>query len=806
MFINEIRQTLRRFWRSRGYTTINLFGLGLGLAFALLAMLYVQQELSFDRFHEEADRIVMLQQWESPPDRDTFGSIATPLGLAPSLNESFPEVKAATRMLWWNAIVKVGDYSSNELVHYVDEEFFDVFSFKPRFGDPTSAIRSTSNVLLTESTADRFFGTVNVVGRELSVQIGEQFQPVTVGAVLADPPVTSTLQFDILVPAQRLHEFVPERVFDAWMRVHAYTFARLAEGTDVEAFQQALGRLAIKHNFAERYGEGLLAYRALPLTEYHLHSTLSDGLLTTTRSEYLWGISVVGLLILLVAAVNYTTLSIASSTRRISEVGVRLVLGAGRGDLRRRLFAESILLTLLAVPVALLIVKLVVPAFSQIIGRELVLSYDKGLAAMLLSLVLVLGLIAGAYPAVLMARLNPVRILKGRETPKSGQRLLRSLVIVQFSVAMVLICGSWMVSQQITFMIDRQLDQRGNQVLSVFVPVLPQDQETQIVDRILTELSQVPGVLDVTASSNTLGWPWGWFGYNDETGAYRSFSGNMIDPGYFKTHGLTLLMGRDFEPGNTEDKQHSVILNEAAVKDFGWEDPVGMTLPAPFSEFQVIGVVKDFHYHTLHDAIEPLVLMQNGSRMRSLASDVNNFNGTRNFIQLRLNSDNLRETVARIQDRFDTATNGLPYHGVFLDEVVQGMYMTDLSVRNIMLRATGLTVLIALLGVLGLASMSVTQRRREITIRKVLGATLLDIQRLMAGEFGVMVLVANLVAWPLAYVGIRLWLQEFAYRTPVNVGMFLVLGGGFLIVTLLVIATQSLRAALVNPAEILRDE
>jgi putative ABC transport system permease protein len=806
MLISEIRQSLRRFWRNRAYTAINLLGLGVGLAFALLAMVYVEQELQYDRFHENADRIVVLEQWESPPDRDRFGSISTPLGLAPSLNEDFPEVEAATRVLWWNAMVKLDEYSSNELIHYVDPEFFEIFSWQVLSGDPDAAIQNPSSIIITASAADRFFGEESVLGRELEVQIGEEFQLVTVGAVLADPPVASTIQFDFLVPSKHLYDFMPKNAFDAWMWVHANTFALMSDGTSVEELDRSLVRLSEKHNFAERYGEGVLAYHPSALVDFRFHSELSDGLMQTSRVEYLWGISIIGLLILMVAAVNYTTLSIASSTTRVGEVGVRLVLGAGRRNLRLRLLTESILLTLIAVPLALLIVQLVQPSFNEIIGRDLALTVDYRLGLKLMPLVLILGALAGSYPAVLMSRLNPVVILKGRAAPQSGRRLLRSLVVVQFVVAVALISGTWMISQQINFMIEKQLDGRGQQVLSVFVPVQPRDQHSQTVDRFMTELEKVPGVLALTSSSNTLGWSWGWFGFNDETGAYRSFYGNKVSPGYIETHGLTLLKGRDFEPGNTADLRQSVIVNEAAVIEYGLENPLGASLPGPFSEFRIIGVVKDFHYHTLRSEIEPLVLMQNGKRARLLAKDVTNFSSFRNFIQLRLQDENLHQTVRKIQEAFAVASGEQPYHGVFLDEVVQGLYAADLSVRNIMLRATGLTVLIALLGVLGLASLNVAQRRREISIRKVLGATLLDVQKLMAGEFGLMVLAANLVALPLAYIAVKYWQQGFAYRAEFNLIMLAVLGGAMLALTLLVIATQSLRAASANPADVLRDE
>lgn len=806
MFISELKMTLRQFWRNRAYTAINLLGLGLGLAFALLAFLFIQEELQFDRFHEKADRIMLLSQWETPPERDPFGSIATPLGLATSLSESFPEVESAAKVLWWNATVDLGETTSNELLYFVDPQFFDIFSFAPLYGDPVAAIREPSKVILTASTADRFFGTTDAVGQGLEVQIGEDMQPVTVGAVLEDPPETSTLQFGLLVTSKRLHEFMPDRAFDAWMWVHPYTFALLSEGTTVEEFQNALPRLAKLHNFAERYGEGILHYRAMPWVDYHLHATLSDGLLQTSRPEYLWGIGIVGLLILLVAAVNYTTISIASSTRRVGEVGVRLVLGAGRDRLRGRLFLESILVTALAVPVALLVVELVLPSFSEIVGRELSFSLNLPFVLVALLLVVLLGLIAGFYPALLMSRLSPVRILKGREAPRSSRYLLRGLVVAQFTVAVALICGSWMIGKQIQFMVDQQLASRANQVLSVFMPVQPREKQAMFVDRVENALRDVPGVESITASSSTLGWPWGWFGFEDETGTYRSFNGNMVDPGYFVTHRLNLIAGRNFELGNLDDERHAVLINQAAARDFGLEDPVGKSLPGPYSEFQVIGVVGDFHYASLHDRIGPLVLFQNGSRMRELAMDVNNFSGFYNFLQLRLVHKNLQETLARVQDTYDRVTSGQPYQSVFLDDIVRDMYAPDLAIRNTMVRATGLTVLIALLGVLGLASLSVAQRRREITIRKVLGATLADIQGLMAKEFALLIAIASFIAWPVAYFGAQRWLNTFAYRTSIDLFVFLLLGLGFFVIALLVVGTQSLRASMVNPADILRDE
>ena len=806
MLINEMKITLRQFWRNRAYSAINLLGLGLGLAFALLAFLFISEELQFDRFNNNADRIVLLQQWETPPDRDPFGSIATPLGLAGSLNANFPEVEKAAKVLWWNATVNLGETTSNELLYYVDPQFFDIFSFAPLYGDPASAIKKSSNIILTASTADRFFGETNVVGRKLEIQIGEEMQPVTVGAVLKDPPATSTLQFGLLVTAERLHEFMPERAFDAWQWVHPYTFALLSKGTTVDQFRAALPRLAQLHNFDERYGKGELHYKAIPWVDFHLKSTMSDGLLQPSRPEYLWGIGIVGLLILLVAAVNYTTISIASSTRRVGEVGVRLVLGAGKSRLRTRLLLESILITALAVPVALLIVELVLPSFSQIVDRELQFAFNLPLILMTALLVVLLGVIAGFYPALLMSRLSPVRILKGRETPRSSRYLLRGLVIAQFTVAVALICGSWMIGKQIQFMIDQQIAGRGNQVLSVFMPVQPQEKQEQFVTRVENALRAVPGVESIAASSNTLGWPWGWFGFQDEKGAYRSFNGNMVDPGYIPTHKLNLIAGRNFEPNNHDDEVNGVIVNQAAVQAFGWSDPIGQPLPVPYNDFHVIGVVGDFHYLSLHDQIGPLLLFENGRKMRDLAMDINNFSGYHNFLQLRLSAENMKQTLAHVQDTYDRVTNGQPYQSVFVDDIVRGMYAPDIAVRNTMVRATGLTLLIALMGILGLASLSVAQRRREITIRKVLGATLADIQGLMAKEFALLIAIASFIAWPLAYFGVRAWLSTYAYRTSIDLSVFLMLALAIFITALLVVGSQSLRAALVNPAETLRDE
>ncbi len=808
MFRSHLVLTLRHLWRHRGYTLLNLLGLGIGLAVALIAAQYIREELSFDAFHEKADRIVLLNQWEVPPDRDAFGSLQTPLGLGPSLAANFPEVEAASRVIWWNASVKYGEDLTNELIHYVDPGFFDVFSFQELHGDARSAIASPSRVILTKSAAERLLGSTpaEAVGQELIVQIGSDLQPMTVGAVLADPPRLSTLKFDILVSTGKMKEYISESAYDNWMWVHPYTFALVSEGVSIERFQDALPRLAEIHGFDERYGEGVLTYRALPWTQFRLHSPFSDGLMVTSRPAYLWALGSIGLLILLVAAVNYTTISIASSSRRTGEIGMRLMMGADKKQLRLQIFGESILLTLIALPVGVLFAELAKPTFASILGREIGLGYDASMLLMLLALVLVLGLTAGFYPALLLARTRPVSVLKGHATIAGNRRMLRSLVVLQFTVAISLICGSWMISKQIDFMIDRQLSSRGEQVLSIFVPVMGSEERERMTARLKEEFRTLPGVVAVTTSSNTLGWPWGWFGFRMEDGTYRSFHGNMVDESYVLAHGLNLLQGRNFEPGNSDDAANAVLVNETAVKEYGWQNPIGKTLPGPYGEFHVIGVVEDFHFHSLHSEIETLVLMMNGSRFRDLCSDVTNFRSTYNYLQLRLAPEGLRATIDRVESTFSTISDGQPYQAVFLDEVVQGMYTADLSVRNVIFRASILTVFIAMLGVLGLASLTVARRRRELTIRKVLGATLLDIQRLMTRDFVLLILVASVIAWPLTWYGINRWLAGFAYRTTVDVAALLLLSIGFLVAALLVVGTQSLRASLTNPAEILRDE
>lgn len=271
---------------------------------------------------------MILEQHESPAGRDPFGSINTPLGLARSLREDFPEVETAASVLWWNAVLKIDEQSSNELLYYADNSFFDIFTFPAIAGDPKLALEDGSQLILTESGAERLFGGTDILGAPLQLQIGEEFQPVTVGAVIEDPPNTSTLSFELLISAERLHDFMPMRAFDAWQWVHPYTFALLAKGVSADDLNAVISdRLAEKHNFAERYGKGVLSYHAQPWPEFHLHANYSDGLLVPSRPEYIWGIGIVGFLILVVAAVNYTTISVAASSKRISEVGIRLVLG-----------------------------------------------------------------------------------------------------------------------------------------------------------------------------------------------------------------------------------------------------------------------------------------------------------------------------------------------------------------------------------------------------------------------------------------------------------------------------------------------
>ncbi|MCB2211127.1 ABC transporter permease [bacterium] len=807
MFRNIITIALRVLWRQKLYAGINLLGLSVAIALSLLVALFVVEEYSYDRFHTNADRLYLLNQHENPPDRDEFGSTSTPFVLGPSLAEQSAAVEHVVRLTDWNTQARVGTEAFDVKLTYVDDSFFDVFSFELLESASANPLQNLSGVVLSESVAERLLGTGPWVGDTVLLELDGEEAEFTVTGVTVDPPATSSIDYQILVPFDVIHRIAQADWMTMWMIVWPKTYVLLQEGASTAQLDQALQAMYEANDFAGMFGEGGLWYEYLPITDIHLHSQFASPELGTSSPVYSRILLGIALLILIVASVNYTSLALGRSVTRSKEVGLRKVMGAAGSQLRRQFLSESLLLAALAVPVAWVLAELALPWFNNVAGRELMLSLDPLIGGILLALVLLIGISSGLYPAVVLARYNPHRVLKGQASVGGGSRFIRGLVVLQYSLAALLLIGTILMGQQLQFLLNRDLGYQGEQVVNLSSSTRSRDVAADLLERFRARALQEPGVLQVSAVSNTFGGVWGQVGFDTDDGQFMQVYANSIDPDLFETMDLQLVAGREYSQDRPGDFVSGIIVNEAMVRFMGWDDPLGQRLPcSEMDAHEVIGVVQDFNFQSLHNEVEPLVLFVEHTALAPGINDVVNYSGVRNELLVRLDGSDIAGTMRTLEGIWHQVAPEMPFAPEFLESRLNAYYQNERTLSGVVRVASGLTVLIAAMGLFGLVSLAVARRTKEIGVRKVLGATVPQILTLMAREFSILILVATLLAWPLGWFAAQRWLEGFAYRIDLNPLVFVVVTLSLLVMSWLTIVLLSLRTATRNPAHALRYE
>ncbi|MCB2197914.1 ABC transporter permease [bacterium] len=806
MLKNYIRTAIRALIRQRVYSAINLIGLAVSMAVVMLVILFIKQEMTYDHFHQNIASIYQVNHHESPDHRDPFGSSSTPLGLAPSLKAVYPDVIASSRFMNNPTVLTIGEESILQDVQYVDPDFFQMFSFPTVRGTSAGFDRDPTSLALTESMADRLFGTTDVIGKTLTLSIASLEKEMMVRALLADPPEASSLQIAVVAPFELVYEVLPREYDDYWQSIYTQSFVQLASGVPISTVEAKMQEFYDVHNFDERFGKGVVHFSFLPLSKVHLYPTFADGPLKTSNPMYSLLLGMIALFLLIVAVVNYTTLAIGRSVSRVREVGVRKVLGAHAGQVRRQFLAESVLLTLFALPVAVVLAEILLPQFNQFVHRDLQLGFDPLLLGLLALLVAIIGVVSGGYPALVMARLRPSQVLKGHAGLRSRTLLMKSLVVLQFTCAVVLLIGTLLIGRQLSYLLTTDLGFRGDQVVSIFLPDVSDESMGDFVDRFQARLQQEPLILSTSWSSNAFGLPWAEFGYFDKTDNYQQMRVNMVSDSYINTMGMEIVEGRGFAPDRPSDKSEAVVVNEAFVQKQGWDQPIGKSLPGSFGTHEIIGVVKNFNFASLHNKVEPLMLLQSTTNFREGVSDVDNFRGIPSYLQIRLSAQDIPVALDRVKASWSEITKDQAFHYVFIDDIIASQYEDERAFHRVIVASTLLTLFVAALGLFGLSSLIVEQRSKEIGVRKVLGASVPDILTLLSREFGILVLIANVIAWPLSWFAISKWLGTFAFHAGIQPLLFLAVAIGMILFTALTVTLQAWRTANRNPVTTLRYE
>lgn len=806
MIRNYLRTTLRYLSRHPSYTGINVVGLSIGIAASLLLLLFVKNEITFDQRHDKADRIYRAWVLEDYGEDQQFFNTTTPVPLGPALASGIPEVETVVRFDRLTDTVRKDEIRFNETLFMVDEAFLTVFDFPVVHGDADQMLAAPNNIVLTQSAASRYFSQENPVGQLLTIEFGGDMREFEVAGVLADVPENSSLRFEFLLPYAVTDWLYSDRMRQAWFNVSPETYVLLRDGASVQVAEAKLPAL-VSQLLGDRVEEGQYTVGLQPLLDIHTNPDFPGGYAPVVNPIYIRILLGVGLFILAIACINFVTLSISRSTARSKEIGVRKVVGAGRAQLMRQYWGEAMMITGIALLLGLILARLLLPAFNDLSTRSLSLSLDAGTLLLLGGLFIATSLFAGLYPAVVLSGLSPFAALHGRRSGERERgRIRKGLLVVQFSLAILLMVSTLIMGAQLRFLKDKDLGFKPESVLVLSTEMRMPD-AAELTDRLRFVTSGNDKIVSVTSSTMLFDLNgWGRIGYNATDGTYKRFFVNVVDQDFVETMGLRILSGRDFDRDQPGDFQRAILINEAFAEAYGWSDPLVEVIPGEFDEHEIIGVVSDFHYASLHTAIQPAVMVLDSRVAFSGASDFDYGGSTSAKIAVRIRADELPMTLISLEETWSEIAPEVPFSYSFVDDAITSQYVQEDRLSDVIMLGALLAIFTAGLGLFGLAALSVARRTKEIGVRKVLGASVSTIVRLFVGEFTLLIALAFLLAVPAAYFGMDKWLSAFAYRTNIGVIPFVAAGMGAILIMWIAVGFQSVRAAMANPVDALRDE
>lgn len=793
MFKSYLSIAFRHLYKRKFYTLINILGLSVALTACLLITLYVMDELSYDRFHEKADRIFRVTT-ETNFNGNLSANASTNYHIAEVIDDEIPEIEATLRVQkMWEHTIKLNDelYSGVETIA-ADSNFFSFFTFPLLEGNSVTALNDPSSVILTEDMAQILFKrSTGVIGE--SVEIGDEVYKVS--AVAENPPANAHFHFEMI---KQFKPRVSERV--SWGNVNGRvsTYFMLARRASVEEVPEKIKAVGLKYNpnMAEgiKLGRFDVNFSAQPLTSIHLHSDLEMELEANSDIRYVYIFSLIALFVLIIAGVNYVNLSTARSADRAKEIGIRKTLGSIRSKLITQFLTESLLISLTATFLSLGMAELFRHPFNQLAGKELSLNlFDNPFLGLTVLIVgLGVGILAGVYPAFYLTRFQPVQVLRGAlKTGREGRRFRNSLVVFQFSISIALIICTGIVYQQLQYMQNKRLgyDQENVVLLSNSVE---SDYETFV-----NEVKAHPQVQFVTASSQSPHMITNAQGGlvvrgQDENQAYQ-LNRLFVDYDFLPAFDITLKEGRNFSRELASDTK-AMILNEAAVKKMGIENPLQAEVLWNDTFCKVIGVVEDFHFQSLQNQISPMFILLDPSY------------GEYNVLEIRISGEDVPGTLAFLEEVWKKFAPDTPFNFSFLNQDYEALYRTEMRLGKVFGIFTGLAIFVACLGLLALVAFMAEQRSKEIGIRKVLGASARSIIILLSQGYTKLILLSLLIAIPFSYFAMRQWLADYAYRVDMNMWVFAGSGLAALLVAWLAVSFQSIKAATTNPVDALRDE
>lgn len=793
MLINYLKNAARILISQRFYAVINIVGLAIGITACILVTLYVKQDLSYDKYHKNAGNIYRIE-FSIERDGVTNRLAQSQALLGPTLKNEYPEVKNFTRVYFSDRrLVKTGENNNYEdRIVYADSTFFEIFSYQPLAGDISQFLRKPNSIILTETTAKKYFGNENPLGKTIEIDNQYSFE---VTGVIKDVPVKSHFKFDFIATYSSLDKQPVAGYFPQWGATFgSYTYMLTDKEFDQIAFEKKTENFFSSH--IEGY-EGGWRVHVRPLTDIHLNSHLADEIEENSSISRVIIISSIALFILLLACINFVNLSTARSSKRAREIGMRKVIGAARSQLVLQFLGESVLFSVASFLISILTVNLLLPSFSSLIGTETGFDFKNDWILMILITggVIIVGILAGLYPALFISSYQPVEAIKGINSSASGRNktsfLRKGLVIFQFSISIILIVGTIIVNLQLRYL--RSYNMGFDKEYMIVLPAYTRVGSNY--KTIKNELRDIPGVISVTAgrsaptSNNNIGTECRPNGVISIIGAF-GIEVNSVDYDYMNHFGVKLVAGRYFSEDFSGDFPNSMVINEKMVKSLGFknaQDALGKSYFISLNEYkpEVIGVVQDFNSSSLHNEITSQVFMTNP-------------NWFKEFI-VKVKSENITSTINSLKEVWAKFFPQYPFEYNFLDESIENMYKSEERYSKVISTFSVVALFIACLGLFGLASFVTEQRKKEIGIRKVQGASINSIVQLVSGDFLILVIFSNIIAWPIAYFVMNKWLISFAYRIDISVWTFILAGVLALFIALLTVGFQAVKAAMSNP-------
>ncbi len=805
MFKNYLKVALRNLWKNKAFSALNIVGLATGLAVCLLIVLYVVDELSYDKYNVNADRIYRLDADIYFNNTSAIFAVA-PDPLAPALKRDFPDIEEEVRINNQSDILVKKD-NQNVQDHncaYADSTFFKVFTVPMIHGNPATALKEPNSIVIDETTAKKYFNSTDVVGKTLYVD-NNTYCKIT--GVIKDIPKQSHFHFHFIRPRGKDN--------DSWLSNNTYNYVMVRPGVTQEKLQKDVD--ATINNYLGKELESQLhstlsdlkkngshfIYHATPLTDIHLHSNKSYEIEANGDASYVYIFSIIAIFILLIACVNFMNLSTARSANRAKEVGIRKVAGSLRSHLITQFLTESVLLSFFSLLLAIGIAALLLPLFNQLAAKDMSVGtlFSTWLFPVMIALVFLVGCVAGSYPAFYLSAFQPIDVLKGKIAKGFKNSWLRSgLVIFQFTISIILIIGTVVIYNQLNYIRSKKIGYNRDQVFIIHNAWYLDKQIHTFRD----ELLNIPGITNATVSGDLpTGTSFdneGWFrdATMDATKAVV-LTDFFVDDNYIPTLGMQMAQGRNFSKDFPSDSV-GVILNEAAVKVLGFKDPLKETLYRPDFRnntingsiaYHVVGVVKDFNFSSLHQNVTPLII-QEGENWGSIA--------------VRINSKNAPSIISSIQNKWNSTVPGQPFNYTFMDADFNNIYTAEQQTGKLFITFAVFAIFIGCLGLFGLVTYAAEQRTKEIGVRKVLGASVSGIVAMLSKDFAKLVLISSVIAFPIAWWAMHKWLESFAYRTNISWWIFIVAGLAAILIALITVSFQAIKAAIANPVKSLRTE